>query len=358
MATPVPEKKSIAIAKITDVALLAKKAQADVTAAVDSAALEKVRLSYLGRKGSVVLALRSMKDMTPEKKRELGPKLNDLRAELDQAIAKKSAQLNSATLEQQADREKIDVTEPVPHRSVGHLHPLEQARREVEDIFRSMGFEVVSVPEIDDDQNNFEVLNIPKDHPARDMWQTFWLKEKTEDGPLLLRTHTSNMQVRVMRARKSPMRVVNIGRVYRFENTDRTHEHTFMHFEGMVIDEASTLGDLRGVLQVLFETLFGKKLDIRMRPSYFPFVEPGVEFDVQCAFCEGKGCSLCKKTGWLEIGGAGMIHPTVLKNGGLNPAKHQGFAFGMGLDRLVMLTYGIDDIRLLRSGDLRFLEQF
>ncbi|MFH0830998.1 MAG: phenylalanine--tRNA ligase subunit alpha, partial [Parcubacteria group bacterium] len=204
-------------------------------------------------------------------------------------------------------------------------------------------------------------------HPARDLWDTFWLKKpesfkessvKAGANRLLLRTHTSNMQVRTMRERKPPLRIVNIGRVYRYEATDKTHDSTFHQIEGFIVDETTTLADLRGILHVLLETIFGKKLKTRLRPSYFPFTEPSVELDISCLFCEGRGCAVCKQSGWLEAIGAGMIHPNVLKNGGFNPVKYQGFAFGTGMDRITMLKYGIDDMRWLMSGDLRFLEQF
>lgn len=355
------------VATLGQVGELLEHARAEVAAAAGEAELEKVRLHYLGRKGVLPLSLRDLKDRTPDEKRTVGPALNQARQELEDAVALRAKQLKSSTFETLADAEKIDVTEPQPHQPLGHIHPTEQVRREVEDIFRSMGFEVVRGQEVDDELNNFDLLNIPASHPARDMWDTFWLKKpesfketsvKPGSDRLLLRTHTSNMQVRIMRDRKPPLRIVNIGRVYRYEATDKTHESNFHQIEGFIVDETTTMGDLRGVLHVLFETIFGKKLKTRIRPCYFPFTEPSVELDMSCLFCEGKGCDVCKKTGWLEMGGAGMIHPNVLKNGGFNPAKYQGFAFGMGLDRITMLKYGINDVRWFMSGDLRFLEQF
>jgi phenylalanyl-tRNA synthetase alpha chain len=345
-------------------AALGSRAKVAITAAKDAAALEKVRLEYLGRKGSVTLSLRGLKDMTAEEKRVTGPALNALRAELEAAVTARAAALSSASLTADVAKEKIDVTAPVLPKPLGHLHPTEMVRREVEDVFRSMGFEVIRGQEVDDDENNFELLNIPPDHPARDMWATFWLKqsaseaEREQAGQLLLRTHTSNMQVRAMRERTPPFRVVNIGRVYRYEATDRTHETTFHQIEGFIVDDKTTIADLQGVLRSLFEAIFGQTLKTRLRPSYFPFTEPSVELDISCVFCVGKGCNVCKQTGWIEGGGAGMIHPTVLRNAGIDPRKYQGWAFGMGLDRITMFKYGIDDIRLLMSGDLRFLEQF
>ncbi|MFO0702710.1 MAG: phenylalanine--tRNA ligase subunit alpha [Candidatus Andersenbacteria bacterium] len=359
MAAPIPRKERVA-----DAAALGRAAKVAIADAADVAALEKIRLTYLGRKGSVTLALRSLKDLSDEQKRAVGPALNALRAELDAAIAARAAELTSTQLAGDVAKETIDVTAPVVSAPLGHLHPTEQVRREVEDVFRSMGFEVVRGQEIDDDENNFELLNIPPDHPARDMWATFWLKrspqeaEREQPGQLLLRTHTSNMQVRVMRQRTPPIRVVNIGRVYRYEATDRTHETNFHQIEGFMVDDKTTMADLQGTLQALYEAIFGQKLKTRFRPSYFPFTEPSVELDISCVFCTGAGCSVCSKTGWLEAGGAGMVHPTVLKNAGYDPRKVQGWAFGMGLDRITMFKFGIDDVRLLMAGDLRFLEQF
>lgn len=342
------------------------QAQTDLSSALDQKQVEIIRLKYLGRKGILPLALRGIKDLTDEQKHLVGPALNSARQVLAGKITQRLTELAKEDFEQIVAQEKIDVSEPVAPRPIGHLHPTEYMRREIEDIFRSMGFEVVRGQEIDNEENNFDLLNIPADHPARDMWDTFWLKlpekfgntESNSKKSLLLRTHTSNMQVRTMRERKPPLHVVNIGRVYRFEATDKTHENTFHQVEGFIVDEKTNLGDLRGIFQAFFETLFGQKLKTRLRPSYFPFTEPSVELDISCTFCKGKGCGVCKYSGWLELLGAGMIHPNVLKNGGFNPVKYQGFAFGIGLDRLTMMKYRIDDIRLLLSGDLRFLEQF
>lgn len=350
--------------KPVDPAELGRVAKVAVAGAATETALEKVRLQYLGRAGSLTLALRGLKDMTADQKRTAGPALNALRAELEALTRARAAQLGSAQLEGTVAKEKVDVTAPVLRKPIGHLHPTEQVRREVEDVLRSMGFEIIRTQEVEDDEHNFELLNIPQDNPSRDMWSTFWLKrsaeeaEREQSGELLLRTHTTSMQIRALRDRKPPIRVVNIGRCYRYEATDRTHDNTFHQIDGIVIDEHVTIADLQGTLHALYEALLGQKLKTRLRPAYFPFVEPGVELDVSCFFCTGNGCAVCKKTGWLEAGGAGMVHPTVLKNGGVDPRKYQGFAFGMGLDRITMFKYGIDDIRLLLSGDLRFLEQF
>jgi phenylalanyl-tRNA synthetase alpha chain len=360
MAAPIPPKANVSV----DPVALGRAAKVAIAAASSEAALEKVRLEYVGRKGSVTLALRGLKDMNDAQKRTLGPALNTLRAELEAAVAARSSALTSTALAGDVAKEKLDVTAPVLRKPLGHLHPTEMVRREVEDVLRTMGFEIVRTQEVEDDEHNFELLNIPPDHPARDMWNTFWVNpspqqaEREQPGQLLLRTHTTSMQLRVLRDRKPPVRVVNIGRCYRYEATDRTHDNTFHQIDGIVVDELVTLADLQGTLHALYEALLGQKLKTRLRPAYFPFVEPGVELDISCFFCTGSGCAVCKKTGWLEAGGAGMVHPTVLKNGGVDPRKYQGFAFGMGLDRITMFKHGIDDIRLLMSGDVRFLEQF
>lgn len=239
---------------------------------------------------------------------------------------------------------------------VGHMHPLSIIIRDISVIFREMGFAVAEGPEIESEHYNFDALNIPKWHPARDMWDTFWLKPKN-DGKLL-RTHTSPVQIRYMKENKPPIRIIAPGKVYRHEATDATHEAQFYQLEGLLIEENASLALMKGVLETFFSKFFGTKVNIRLRPSYFPFVEPGVEADMTCVKCEGKGCSVCKSTGWIEIMGAGMVHPKVLEWGGINPRKYRGFAFGMGIDRLAMMKYGIDDVRLLYQGDLRLTNQF
>ncbi len=239
----------------------------------------------------------------------------------------------------------------------GHYHPLTIAQRDIARIFSKMGFDIAEGPEAESERYNFDTLNIPADHPARDMWDTFWLKEATE-GRALLRTHTSPVQVRYMESHKPPIRIIAPGKVYRYEATDATHEAQFYQLEGLVVDETTTLGTLKGVLAQFFKEFFGKEVKVRLRPSYFPFVEPAVEVDMSCFLCEGKGCNVCKKTGWIEIMGAGMVHPKVLLNVGIDPRKYQGFAFGAGIDRLLMLKHGITDVRLLYTGDLRLVNQF
>lgn len=237
----------------------------------------------------------------------------------------------------------------------GHLHPMTKMIQEINSIFFSLGFEIVDGPEMESEYYNFDALNVPKDHPSRDMQDTFWIKGKKET---VLRTHTSNVQIRYMEKHEPPIRIISPGKVFRNEATDATHEAMFYQIEGLMVDENVTLANLKGVLEIFFEKFFGKKIRVRFRPSFFPFVEPGAEVDMSCFKCEGKGCSICKNTGWIEILGAGMVHPNVLKAVGIDSDKYQGFAFGGGIERLGMLKYGIDDMRLFYSGDLRFVNQF
>lgn len=239
---------------------------------------------------------------------------------------------------------------------MGHLHPLTHIINDIAVIFRSMGFAIVNGPEIETEYYNFDALNIPKWHPARDMWDTFWLKPLSEGN--LLRTHTSPVQIRYMESHKPPIRIICPGKVYRHEATDATHEAQFYQLEGLMIEEGASLAHFKGVLEKFFSQFFGTKVVLRLRPSYFPFVEPGVEADMTCVKCGGGGCTVCKNTGWIEIMGAGMVHPKVLEAGGIHPRKFSGFAFGMGIDRLAMMKYGIDDVRLLYQGDIRLVAQF
>ena len=237
----------------------------------------------------------------------------------------------------------------------GHLHPMTQMINEINTIFSDMGFEFADGPEMESEHYNFDALNIPNDHPARGMQDTFWVKDKEK---MLMRTHTSNVQIRYMENNKPPFRIISPGKVFRNEATDATHEAQFHQIEGLMIDETTNLGTLKGVLKTFFEKFFNKEVGVRLRPSFFPFVEPGIEVDMSCFKCDGKGCPVCKNTGWIEVLGAGMVHPNVLKAGGIDPEKYQGFAFGGGIERLGMLKYGIDDVRLFFNGDLRFVNQF
>ncbi len=244
---------------------------------------------------------------------------------------------------------------------IGHAHPLTRVARKINEIFSEMGFSLIDGAEIETEHYNFDALNVPQDHPARDMWDTFWLKQKSKsekNSKLLLRTHTSPVQIRYMENNKPPLRIISIGKTFRYEATDATHEAQFHQAEGLLVDKDITLANLKSVIKVFFEKFLGEKIELRLRPSYFPFVEPGVEIDISCFKCGGGKCSVCKHTGWIEVMGAGMVHPQVLKNVGLNPEEWKGFAFGVGVDRLAMLKYGIDDIRLFYTGDLRLVNQF
>lgn len=243
---------------------------------------------------------------------------------------------------------------------LGHLHPITIVNQKVVEIFSQIGFEIATGPELEKEYYNFDALNIPPNHPARDMWDTFWVKQKdkNEEEKMLLRTHTSPVQIRFMENNKPPIKIISPGKTYRYEATDASHEAQFSQIEGLVIDQKTNLADLKGTLKYFFDQFFGMESNIRFRPSYFPFVEPGVEFDFTCFLCKGKGCNLCKNTGWIEIGGAGMVHPQVLKNVGIDSDIFQGFAFGFGTERIAMLKYGVEDIRLFNKGDLRLVNQF
>lgn len=309
--------------------------------------LEAFKLEYLSRHGVLSTFLRGIKDASIEEKRTVGSRANTLRIELEKKFELKLSALNKGATR------KIDVTVPGKRPAQGHLHPLTIVRREIEDIFLSMGFEIADTPEVEEAKFNFDLVNMPKDHPARDLMDTFWLT----DGRLL-RAHTSAGQGRVMTGRKPPLRILIPGRVFRNEATDASHESTFHQFEGMMVDKDISMADLKGVIEVVLKKILNRDdAKLRFRPTYFPFVEPGIETHVSCLFCK-TGCPTCKYTGWIEILPAGMIHPNVLRNVGIDPTKYRGFAFGGSIDRLAMLRFGISDIRLLWSGDPSFLKQF
>jgi len=309
--------------------------------------LETFRVEYLGRKGKISNFLRTLKDLPIEERRTVGEKANKLRIDIEEQFEKKNFQFSGNTAR------KIDVTIPGRRPPVGHLHPLTIIRREIEDLFLGMGFKIADTPEVEEAKYNFDLVNIPLGHPARDLMDTFWLNDSR-----LLRTHTSAGQGRVMPTQNPPFRILIPGRVFRKEATDASHETTFYQFEGMMVDRNITLAHLKGVIATALKKILRRSdLKFTFRPSYFPFVEPGLETHVSCLFCK-HGCSVCKGTGWIEVLPAGMIHPNVLKNVNVDPKKYQGFAFGGSIDRLAMLRFGINDIRLFWSSDPHFLRQF
>jgi phenylalanyl-tRNA synthetase alpha chain len=317
--------------------------------------LETLRGEFLGKTGIIAGLMAALKDMSPEEKRRLGPEYNYFKRSAQEAFDLKHQALMGASPQQGAGKSRpLDVTSYALRMPRGSLHPITLVTQRLEDIFISMGFDVVDGPEVEIDEINFEALNIPADHPARDMQDTFWL-----DIPrMLLRTHTSTVQVRSMRSQQPPLAVVSLGRAYRNEATDASHDFIFSQCEGLYIDKKVSMAHLIGVLRTYLQALFQKEtLQVRIRPSYFPFVEPGIEVDMTCPFC-ASGCSVCKQSRWIELGGAGLVHPNVLRASGINPDEYSGFAWGFGLTRLCMLLYAIDDIRLLHSGRIDFLRQF
>jgi phenylalanyl-tRNA synthetase alpha chain len=322
--------------------------------------LQEIEIKYLGRKGKLTAILRKLKELPDEQKRKIGQLSNKIKLELQSKIDFKKQKLEQDELKRKLEEEFFDITAPGISIKIGHIHPLSQVQKEVEDIFSAMGFMIMDGPEVESEYYNFEGLNIPSWHPARDMQDTFFIKDKEDKkhGKMVLRTHTSPVQVRTMEKYGAPLRVIVPGQVFRNEATDASHDAAFDQIEGFMVDKDISIAHLKGVLKEFLTRLFKKEVKVRFRPGYFPFVEPGLEVDFSCLLCGGKGCRVCKHTGWVEFMGAGMIHKNVLKAGGINYEKWQGWAFGFGLTRLVMMRHGIDDIRLLRSGDLRFINQF
>ncbi len=319
----------------------------------DNADLEQIRIQYLGKKGELTSVLRGMGTLTAEERPVVGQIANEVRAAIEAALSEKAVAQKQKQLEHQLKNEKIDVTLPASAQRMGHVHPLTQVQRTIEDIFIGMGFSIAEGPEVEYDYYNFQALNIPENHPARDTQDTFYITDK-----ILLRSQTSPVQVRTMEKQKPPIRVISPGRVYRSDAVDATHSPLFHQIEGLVVDKGITMGDLKGMLETFAQTLFGSDTRLRFRPHHFPFTEPSAEVDVSCFVCGGKGCRLCKNEGWIEILGAGMVHPFVLSNCGIDPNEYSGFAFGMGIERIAMKQYGIDDMRLLYENDVRFLNQF
>ena len=315
--------------------------------------LNEVRVSALGKKGALTELLKSMKEVAPQDRPKVGQMVNEVRAEIETALETEKAKLEDRVMEARLKNEVIDVTLPAKKNSVGHRHPNTIALEEVERIFVGMGYEVVRGPEVEKDYYNFEALNIPKDHPARDEQDTFYINEE-----IVLRTQTSPVQVRTMEQGKLPIRMIAPGRVFRSDEVDATHSPSFHQIEGLVIDKNITFADLKGTLQEFAQELFGPETKTKFRPHHFPFTEPSAEVDVSCFKCGGKGCRFCKGSGWIEILGCGTVHPNVLRMCGINPDEYTGFAFGVGLERIALLKYEIDDMRLLYENDVRFLKQF
>ncbi len=324
-----------------------------INEASDDDALDQIAQSYLGRKGKIRQAMRLLGKMAPEERPTFGKAVNETSDAVSGAMENRRAELASERLGAALVDDLFDPTLPGKRENRGTVHPLTLLDWRLDEIFRSMGFYILDYPEVDSDFFNFEALNIPADHPARDMQDTFWL----DDGHLL-RTHTSAGQVRAMKNFEPPFRAIFPGRVFRYEATDASHEHTFHQVEGLYIDREVSVANLIASMKTLLSEIFGREVLVRLRPGYFPFVEPGFELDIGCLVCNGGGCPVCKKSGWVELLPCGLIHPNVIKAGGLDPEEWQGWAFGLGLSRLVMMRYQIEDIRLLLGGDIRFLEQF
>jgi phenylalanyl-tRNA synthetase alpha chain len=323
-----------------------------IAGAGNLAALEQLKVELLGKKGVVTAQLKALAALEPAERKAAGARINALKEEIATAIEARRASLAQSELSRRLAADRIDVTQPGRGQARGGLHPVTRARRRAVALFQSAGFSVEDGPEVEDDWHNFEALNIPANHPARAMHDTFYFP----DGRLL-RTHTSPVQIRAMLRGKPPLRMIVPGRVYR-SDSDMTHTPMFHQIEGLVVDEGVSLAHLKAVLHGFVERFFERRLGIRFRPSYFPFTEPSAEVDIECVFCSGEGCRACKQTGWLEIAGSGVVHPNVLANVGIDPERYTGYAFGMGIDRIAMLRYGINDLRIMFENDLRFLRQF
>ncbi|HIV62674.1 MAG TPA: phenylalanine--tRNA ligase subunit alpha [Candidatus Butyricicoccus avistercoris] len=315
--------------------------------------LDAVRVKYLGKKGELTAILKGMKNVAPEERPVIGQLVNDVRAELEKALEKQAEKLEQSALEEKLKSETLDVTMPSEEITLGHKHPLSIVLDEIKDIFIGLGFQVAEGPEVEYDHYNFEALNIPKDHPARDTQDTFYISDN-----VVLRTQTSPVQVRVMENQKPPIRIIAPGRVFRSDAVDATHSPLFHQIEGLVVDKNITMSDLKGILELFAKRLYGEDTVVRFRPHHFPFTEPSAEMDIQCYQCHGEGCRLCKGEGWIEILGCGMVHPKVLETCNIDPEVYSGYAFGIGLERTVMGRFKIDDIRLFYENDVRFLHQF
>lgn len=337
---------------IQDLPTLIETARVEIASAANIDELEQIRVRLLGKKGEITAQLKSLGAMDPEARRIAGARINEAKNALTTALDERRAALEAEKLAEQLAGDSIDVTLPGRGQTIGGLHPVTRVRRRIEQIFRNAGFSIADGPEIEDEWHNFEALNIPANHPARAMHDTFYFP----DGRLL-RTHTSPVQVRVMEGHKPPFRVIVPGRVYR-NDSDMTHTPMFHQVEGLVVDEGITFANLKAVLHGFMQELFEKDVKMRLRPSYFPFTEPSAEVDISCVACGGSGCRVCKNTGWVEVAGCGVVHPNVLRAVNVDPERYTGYAFGMGIDRLTMLRYNVNDIRLYFENDLRFLKQF
>lgn len=347
---------------------LLSEALSEISGCKGMADLREVEVKWLGKKGRVTGLLKGLSSLEPEERRRQGQALNRLKAAIEEAIRQRAEEVKREEIAKRLETSAFDVSLPGLEVGKGHLHPLSQVMEEVEDLFERMGYYVIDFEEVEDEFHNFEALNIPQDHPARDLQDTFYIAmdsviwssqgQGRPKGRLLLRTHTSPGQIRAMRTIPPPFRAIFPGRVYRFEATDASHEHTFHQVEGLMIDRSVSVANLLFSMTTMLEGIFSRKVEVRLRPGYFPFVEPGFELDLRCLMCGGTGCPVCKHSGWVEFLGCGLVHPKVIEAGGLDPKKWEGWAFGVGLSRLALLKYGIDDIRLLMSGDLRFIRQF
>ena len=327
-----------------------------ITAASNLKELNDIRVAYLGKKGPITEVLRGMGKLSAEERPKMGALANVVRETITAHIEEKQALLEEEAVKAQLEKETIDVTLPARPVRRGNLHPLTKIIEEIEDVFIGMGYTIAEGPEVESDYYNFEALNLPKSHPARDMQDSFYISDES----VLMRTHTSPVQARTMEKQKGqgPVKIICPGKVYRRDNDDATHSHQFMQIEGLVVDESISMSDLKGTLEVFLKKVFGQDREIRLRPSFFPFTEPSVEVDISCKICKGHGCNVCKQTGWIEVLGGGMVHPNVLEMSGFDPKKYSGFAFGIGVERIAMLKYGVDDIRHFYTNDVRFLKQF
>ncbi|USG64276.1 phenylalanine--tRNA ligase subunit alpha [Brevibacillus ruminantium] len=341
MQTRLQEMKQSALAQLGQVA--------------EAAQLQELRVKYLGKKGELTELLRGMGSLIPEERPVVGQLVNEVRTALEDAFANKQASLEEAALTAKLTSQSIDVTLPGRPVQAGTMHPLSRIIEEIEDIFIGLGFDIAEGPEVELDHFNFEMLNLPKDHPARDMQDSFYITEE-----ILMRTHTSPVQARTMLKKegKAPVKIICPGKVYRRDDDDATHSHQFTQIEGLVVDKGIRMSDLKGTLLTFARQMFGANQQVRLRPSFFPFTEPSAEVDLQCFKCGGEGCRVCKQTGWIEILGSGMVHPRVLQMAGYDPQEVSGFAFGMGVERIAMLKYGVEDIRHFYTNDVRFLNQF